>query len=321
MGLVAAADGNPEGLSAIAIYILVYAFMNLGAFAVIIVMRRGNLIGDEIDDLSGLMTRAPGLAILMLIFLLSLAGIPPTAGFIGKYFIFLALIETQHYTLAVLGVAYAVVALYYYFRIVVAMFMKKAPESVPLAMSSGISVALVVSLGFTLAAGIYPEPFIRLAREAIRPRGARERRIRIDQRARAVPVREPNGLPRELRARIGGHGLVADLDQPQTLPEPMLEASQHRLRTDRFRSSYRVFVGQRERGEHRRVRRQHRLRDRGVGLLPFDRLRFPRMRFAGPLHHTEEIQPHSSVRIRVDARDPWIRAYHVDAELLVQFAR
>ncbi len=169
LGLVAAADGNPGGLGAIAIYILVYAFMNLGAFAVIIVMRRENLIGDEIDDLSGLMARAPGLAILMLIFLLSLAGIPPTAGFIGKYFIFLALIETKHYLLAVLAVAYAVVALYYYFRIVVAMFMKNASESVPLAMSSGVSIALIVAVGLTLIAGIYPEPFIQLAREAIRP--------------------------------------------------------------------------------------------------------------------------------------------------------
>ena len=131
LGLVAAADGNREGLTAIVIYLLVYAFMNLGAFAVIIVMRRKDLIGDEIDDLSGLMSRAPGMAILMLIFLLSLAGIPPTAGFIGKYFIFLSLIETGHYYLAVLAVAYAVVALYYYFRIVVAMFMKKAGGGSP----------------------------------------------------------------------------------------------------------------------------------------------------------------------------------------------
>ena len=169
LGLVAAADGNPEGLTAIAIYTLVYAFMNLGAFAVVIVMRRQNLIGDEIDDLSGLMARAPGLAILMLVFLLSLAGIPPTAGFIGKYFIFLALIQTQHYLLAMLAVAYAVVALYYYFRIVVAMFMKKAPDSLPLAMSPGVSVSLAVTLGLTVIVGVYPEPFILLAREAIRP--------------------------------------------------------------------------------------------------------------------------------------------------------
>jgi NADH-quinone oxidoreductase subunit N len=169
LGLVAAADGNKEGVTAIAIYLLVYSFMNLGAFAVIIMMRRKNLLGDEIDDLSGLMTRAPGSAILMLIFLLSLAGIPPTAGFIGKYFIFLALIQTRHYVLAVLAVAFAVVALYYYFRIVVAMFMKNPPDTVPLATSPGLAVALGVTLGMTLLVGIYPQPFIVLAREVVRP--------------------------------------------------------------------------------------------------------------------------------------------------------
>lgn len=169
LGLVAAADGNREGLTAIVIYLLVYAFMNLGAFAVVIVMRRKDLIGDEIDDLAGLMARAPGLAILMLIFLLSLAGIPPTAGFIGKYFIFLSLIETGHYYLAVLAVVYAVVALYYYFRIVVAMFMKKAPDTVPLATGPGVTVALGVAVAMTLLIGIYPQPFIMMAREAVRP--------------------------------------------------------------------------------------------------------------------------------------------------------
>jgi NADH-quinone oxidoreductase subunit N len=132
-------------------------------------MRRKNLVGDEIDDLSGLMARAPGSAILMLIFLLSLAGIPPTAGFIGKYFIFLSLIQTRHYFLAVLAVAFAVVALYYYFRIVVAMFMKKPLDTVPLATSPGVSVALGITLGMTLIVGVYPQPFIVLARAAIRP--------------------------------------------------------------------------------------------------------------------------------------------------------
>jgi NADH-quinone oxidoreductase subunit N len=169
LGVVATADGNPNGLAAVVIYLLVYAFMNLGAFAVIIMMRRKNLLGEEIDDLSGLMSRAPGPAILMLIFLLSLAGIPPTAGFIGKYFIFLSLVETNHYVLAVLAVAFAVVALYYYLRIVVAMFMKGASEDVPLATSPSLSVALGVSLVLTLLIGIYPEPFIDLALKAIRP--------------------------------------------------------------------------------------------------------------------------------------------------------
>jgi NADH-quinone oxidoreductase subunit N len=169
LGLVAAADGNGDGLLAIVIYLIVYAFMNLGAFAVIIVMRRKDLIGDEIDDLSGLMSRAPGLALLMLVFLLSLAGIPPTAGFIGKYFIFLSLIETGHYYLAVLGVAYAVVALYYYFRIVVVMFMKRPLDEVPFATSFALRVALGVALAMTLLIGIYPQPIIVIAREAVRP--------------------------------------------------------------------------------------------------------------------------------------------------------
>jgi NADH-quinone oxidoreductase subunit N len=169
LGLVALADGNRDGLTAIVIYLLVYAFMNLGAFAVIIMMRRKDLIGDEIDDFAGLMSRAPVLAILMLIFLLSLAGIPPTAGFIGKYFIFLALIETGHYSLAVLAVAYAVVALYYYFRIVVVMFMRRATDEVPLAASPGLTLVLGVTLAMTLFVGIYPQPFIVWAREAVRP--------------------------------------------------------------------------------------------------------------------------------------------------------
>jgi NADH-quinone oxidoreductase subunit N len=169
LGLVAAADGNGDGLRAIVIYLIVYVFMNLGAFAVITMMRRKDVIGDEIDDLAGLMSRAPALALLMLIFLLSLAGIPPTAGFIGKYYIFLALIETGHYYLALLGVGYSVVALYYYFRIVVVMFMKRPLNEVPYATSLALRVALGVTLAMTLLIGIYPQPIITIAREAARP--------------------------------------------------------------------------------------------------------------------------------------------------------
>ena len=101
LGLIAS-DGqtNSTGIMAILIYLLVYTFMNLGAFAVITSLRRRNIIGDEIDDIAGLYFKAPTEAILMLIFLLSLAGIPPLAGFWGKYFIFLSLIQTGHYTLA-----------------------------------------------------------------------------------------------------------------------------------------------------------------------------------------------------------------------------
>ena len=129
LGLIAS-DGqtNSTGIMAILIYLLVYTFMNLGAFAVITSLRRRNIIGDEIDDIAGLYFKAPTEAILMLVFLLSLAGIPPLAGFWGKYFIFLSLIQTGHYALASVAVLYAVIGMYYYMRIANAMLMRQPIE-------------------------------------------------------------------------------------------------------------------------------------------------------------------------------------------------
>jgi NADH-quinone oxidoreductase subunit N len=163
LGLVA---GNDTGLKGIAIYLLVYAFMNLGAFAVIVAMRRKDIIGDEIEDLSGLMYKSPFAASLMLIFLLSLAGIPPTAGFLGKYFIFLALIETGHITLAVIAVLYVAVALYYYFRIVEVMFTHDPVDRELPALTFGLRLALGITVVMTLFVGLYPEPFIHVAGQA-----------------------------------------------------------------------------------------------------------------------------------------------------------
>src|SRR5450755_1944504 len=130
LGLIAgsATQLSPDGIKGILIYLLVYTFMNLGAFAVITALRHRNVIGDELDDLNGLYSRAPVEAVLMLIFMLSLAGIPPLAGFYGKYFIFLSLIETGHYTLASLGVLYSVFGLYYYLKMANAMFMGQPEE-------------------------------------------------------------------------------------------------------------------------------------------------------------------------------------------------
>ena len=141
LGLVA---GNDTGINGIAVYVMVYTFMNLGAFLVIIAMRRANIIGDELDDLAGLVHKSPGYAFLMLIFLLSLAGIPPTAGFLGKYYIFLALIQTKHYGLAVVATLYVAVAIYYYFKIVRSMFIREEQEKTP---------ALATSFGLRVRAG------------------------------------------------------------------------------------------------------------------------------------------------------------------------
>src|SRR5271166_4994591 len=170
LGLIAgdATHLNPDGLKGILIYLLVYTFMNLGAFAVITSLRHRNVIGDELDDLNGLYSRAPVEAVLMLVFMLSLAGIPPLAGFWGKYFIFLSLIESGHYVLASLGVLYSVFGLYYYLKIANAMFMgkvEKGEEKLPISMT--MRAALGLTGLATLYIGIMPNQFIELVNWAL----------------------------------------------------------------------------------------------------------------------------------------------------------
>jgi NADH-quinone oxidoreductase subunit N len=170
LGLVAgsANELNADGIKGILIYLLVYTFMNLGAFGVITSLRHKKVIGDELDDLDGLYSRAPVEAVLMLIFMLSLAGIPPLAGFWGKYFIFLSLVETGHYALASLGVLYSVFGLYYYLKIANAMFMREAgkgEERLPVSFTMRLALGIT---GFaTLFIGILPDSFIQAVNWAL----------------------------------------------------------------------------------------------------------------------------------------------------------
>lgn len=157
-----------DGFKGLLIYLLAYTFMNLGAFGVITSLRHRKVIGDELDDLNGLYSRAPIEAVLMLVFLLSLAGIPPLAGFYGKYFIFLSLIESGHYALASLGVLYSVFGLYYYLKMANAMFMGKAEAGeahlpVGIAMRAGLTVTAFA----TLFIGILPDRFIQVVNWAL----------------------------------------------------------------------------------------------------------------------------------------------------------
>ena len=172
LGLIAGTSDpnglNADGVKGILIYLLVYTFMNLGAFGVITSLRHRHVIGDELDDLNGLYSRAPVEAVLMLVFMLSLAGIPPLAGFWGKYFIFLSLIESSHYVLAALGVLYSVFGLYYYLKIANAMFMRqpeKGEEHLPV--SYAMRAALGVTAFATLFIGIMPNRFIEIANWAL----------------------------------------------------------------------------------------------------------------------------------------------------------
>src|SRR5947207_9325410 len=121
MGVVA---GTTRGITAMLVYLFVYAFMQLGAFGVLAMLRRTDSVGDELKDLNGLYFRNPLAAFAMLLFMLSLGGIPPTAGFMGKFWLFGAAIESGYVWLAVIGVLNSAVSLYYYIRLVVFMYLK-----------------------------------------------------------------------------------------------------------------------------------------------------------------------------------------------------
>lgn len=153
-----------HSLDAFIMYLFVYALMTLGAFAVLTALRTRGIIGDYVSDLRGLSRTHPLHAALFAVLLLSLAGLPPTAGFIGKYLIFAALIQSGHITLAVIASAYVVVSLYFYFRLVREMYLEPLEQGRPLAASFGIRFALGATALFTLAIGIFPQPALNLLR-------------------------------------------------------------------------------------------------------------------------------------------------------------
>jgi NADH-quinone oxidoreductase subunit N len=158
---------NSTGMTAIPIYLLIYTFTNLGVWAVVVALRRRDVIGEHIDEMSGLFFKHPTVSVVMLILLLSLAGIPPTAGFIGKYYLFAGLVETNHNLLAVIAVLNAAISMYFYLRIVVAMFMRDATEKTGLSLSPGLVTTMAIALIFTMWIGLYPDPFIDMARSAV----------------------------------------------------------------------------------------------------------------------------------------------------------
>jgi NADH-quinone oxidoreductase subunit N len=164
------ADGDSIGVGPILFYLTAYAFMTVGAFAVAAAVGRGDERGEEGYDLyswSGLGWRKPALGVAMTVFLMSLAGIPPTGGFFGKYAIFQAAIRSEHYALAVIGMLNAVVAAYYYLRVVVAMYLREAEDEPPAiaAVSPTLAVVLVVTVAGVLFLGFSPGDLLDLANE------------------------------------------------------------------------------------------------------------------------------------------------------------
>ncbi len=164
VGLLAA---NRTGMWAAIFYLLAYSFITLGAFGVVILLERREYAGETCADYAGLAKRAPGLAAMMLVFLIALTGIPPTGGFVGKFYLFAAAIEAGWSWVAVVGVLMSAVSLYYYFRLVVYMYQQDEGAATPLpAAAPAVVVTVGVCAAVTLLMGLWPGPFIHFAKAA-----------------------------------------------------------------------------------------------------------------------------------------------------------
>ena len=165
--LVGLAVGTQDGIRGVMVYMVTYVFMSAGVFAVLIAMRRRGRPLERIADLSGLGSTDPGLALLMTIFMFSMAGIPPFSGFFGKLYVFLPAVDSGFWTLAVVGVLTSVVGAFYYLRVIKVMYFDKAelafdprPTSVSFV---GWVGALVTTLFF-----LFPAPILSAATNAAR---------------------------------------------------------------------------------------------------------------------------------------------------------
>jgi NADH-quinone oxidoreductase subunit N len=162
---------NRSGISGILYYLLVYAFMNMGAFTVVAVFVRENGRGEAMSDYKGLASERPVLALVMALFLLSLAGVPPTGGFAAKFFILASAIEARYYLLAAIGVVATAVSLFFYAKVIFYMYMREPDghgrEATPTGYAS--LAVLTVAAVATVLLGVYPAPFMDMAIEAVRP--------------------------------------------------------------------------------------------------------------------------------------------------------
>jgi NADH-quinone oxidoreductase subunit N len=165
VGLVAA---NEVGKAAILFYLLVYAVTNLGAFGIIALLSTADRPHEELNDFKGLWYARPALAGLMTVFLLSLGGLPPTAGFVSKWYIFSAAVRSGHYDLAIVGMLSSVVSVFFYLRVVVMMYMAEPTEAQPRPAIGAVPfLALVVSMIALFYLGILPTRVLDLAASSV----------------------------------------------------------------------------------------------------------------------------------------------------------
>ena len=166
--LVALVAASNTGVSGTLFYLLAYVFMNVGAFAIVIVLSQKGDVGMNINDYAGLGFKHPMLAIAMTLFMLSMAGVPPMAGFVGKFYIFSAAIKSGYVGLAIIGVINSVISVYYYLRVTVIMYMKEPVRDFqPLTISPLIVVAIAIAVVGTLHLGIFPSKVMEIAQRSV----------------------------------------------------------------------------------------------------------------------------------------------------------
>jgi NADH-quinone oxidoreductase subunit N len=159
--------GTHDGLTSTINYLMIYLFMNIGAFAIVIMLRSEGFQGENLEDYMGLSKSHPLASALMLIFMFSLAGIPPTAGFVGKFYIFLEAINAGYVYLAIIAVVFSAISAFFYLRVVMYMYMKDPVKEVTLTNSPSMSVALAVTAMMVLICGIFPSILLNLVKLSI----------------------------------------------------------------------------------------------------------------------------------------------------------
>jgi len=159
LGLV---GGQHLGVTGVYLYGWVYLFMNLGAFSVVIALSK-TLGSDDIDAYAGLARRSPLSAGLLALFLISLAGLPPTAGFVAKFYVFLAAFQSGWHWLVALAALNSVISAAYYFKILHAMYFKTSTDEKPLVIDTSERLALAAASFFTLFLGLLPHFFVSTA--------------------------------------------------------------------------------------------------------------------------------------------------------------
>ena len=164
--LIGLAVGTESGVRGVLIYLGIYIFMNLGAFACILTMRRGGRMVENIDDLAGMSKSHPMVAAALTVFMFSMAGIPPLAGFFGKLYIFLPAIEAGFYGLAVVGVLSSVVGGFYYIRIIKVVYFDPLNDPLDKPISRDLAAVLVGTSIFVLLFFIFPGPLLDVASTA-----------------------------------------------------------------------------------------------------------------------------------------------------------